>query len=80
MLRESGVPVIELRSGIVLGAGSLSFELIRALVERLPVMICPVVGPHPTQPISLADLPVGPAAAFAPIRRIGGANGWYYGD
>ena len=41
VLRESGVPVIELRSAVVLGAGSLSFELIRALVERLPVMVCP---------------------------------------
>ena len=56
VLRESGVPVIELRSGIVLGAGSLSFELIRALVERLPVMICPSWVRTPTQPIALADL------------------------
>lgn len=56
VLRESGVPIIELRSGIVLGAGSLSFELIRALVERLPVMICPSWVRTPTQPIALADL------------------------
>lgn len=56
VLRASGVPVIEFRSGIVLGAGSLSFELIRALVERLPVMICPSWVRTPTQPIALADL------------------------
>ena len=56
VLRESGVPVIELRSGIVLGPGSLSFELIRALVERLPVMLCPAWVRTPTQPIALADL------------------------
>ena len=56
VLRESGVPVVELRSGIVLGAGSLSFELIRALVERLPVMVCPAWVRTPTQPIALADL------------------------
>ena len=56
VLREAGVPVVELRSGIVLGAGSLSFELIRALVERLPVMICPSWVRTPTQPIALADL------------------------
>ena len=80
VLHESGVPVVELRSGIVIGAGSLSFELIRALVERLPVMICPSWVRTSTQPIALADLPVAPAAAFAPIRRIGGDNGWYYGD
>lgn len=56
VLRNSGVPVIEFRSGIVLGAGSLSFELIRALVERLPVMFCPSWVRTPTQPIALADL------------------------
>ena len=56
VLRQSGVPVIELRSGIVLGPGSLSFELIRALVERLPVMLCPSWVRTPTQPIALADL------------------------
>ncbi len=56
VLRASGVPVIEFRSGIVLGAGSLSFELIRALVERLPVMVCPSWVRTPTQPIALADL------------------------
>ena len=41
MLRASGVPVIEFRASIVIGSGSLSFEMIRALVERLPVMITP---------------------------------------
>ena len=56
VLRASGVPVVEFRSGIVLGAGSLSFELIRALVERLPVMVCPAWVRTPTQPIALADL------------------------
>ena len=41
MLRESGVRVVAYRASVVIGSGSLSFELIRALVERLPVMICP---------------------------------------
>jgi uncharacterized protein YbjT (DUF2867 family) len=40
-LRLGGVPVIEFRASIVIGAGSLSFEMIRALVERLPSMVCP---------------------------------------
>ena len=44
ILRGSGVPVIEFRASIVIGSGSLSFEMIRALVERLPVMITPAVG------------------------------------
>ena len=37
VLRASGVPVIEFRASVVIGAGSLSFMMIQALVERLPV-------------------------------------------
>lgn len=55
-LRACGVPVIELRASIVLGSGSLSFELIRALVERLPVMICPRWVQVKAQPIAIEDL------------------------
>jgi len=36
ILRSTGVPVIEFRASIIIGSGSLSFEMIRALVERLP--------------------------------------------
>lgn len=64
ILRASGVPVIEFRTGIVLGSGSLSFELIRALVERLPVMICPAWVRTPTQPIAIEDLIAYCLAAF----------------
>ena len=56
VLRESGVPVVEFRAGIVLGSGSLSFELMRALVERLPVMVCPRWVRTRTQPIAIEDL------------------------
>jgi uncharacterized protein YbjT (DUF2867 family) len=41
ILRRSGIQVIEFRASIILGSGSLSFEMIRALVERLPIMITP---------------------------------------
>jgi uncharacterized protein YbjT (DUF2867 family) len=41
LLASTGVPVVELRASIVLGSGSLSYELLRALVERPPIMICP---------------------------------------
>jgi uncharacterized protein YbjT (DUF2867 family) len=41
ILRSCEVPTIEFRASIVIGSGSLSFEMIRALVQRLPVMICP---------------------------------------
>ncbi len=86
VLRESGVPVVELRSGIVLGAGSLSFELIRALVERLPVMICPAWVRTPTQPIALADLVAYLVAALdlppggSRVFEVGGADVVSYAD
>jgi uncharacterized protein YbjT (DUF2867 family) len=56
ILRASGVPVLELRASVVIGAGSLSFELIRSLVDRLPVMITPRWVDVPAQPISVDDL------------------------
>ncbi len=56
LLRASGVEVIEFRASVVLGSGSLSFEMIRALVERLPVMITPRWVAVKTQPIGIADL------------------------
>jgi uncharacterized protein YbjT (DUF2867 family) len=55
-LRASGVPVTEFRASIVLGSGSLSFEMIRALVERLPVMLWPRWVRTLAQPIGIDDL------------------------
>ena len=56
VLRASGVPVVELRASIVIGSGSLSYEMVRALVERLPVMVCPRWVQVRTQPIAIDDL------------------------
>lgn len=56
ILREGSVPVLEFRSSIILGSGSLSFELIRALVDRLPVMTTPRWVSVRTQPISIEDI------------------------
>jgi uncharacterized protein YbjT (DUF2867 family) len=56
ILRESGVPTIEFRAAIVIGSGSASFEMIRALVERLPVMITPRWVNTSTQPIAIEDV------------------------
>lgn len=56
ILRESGVPTIEFRASIVLGSGSLSFEMIRALTEHLPVMITPRWVSVLAQPIGIQDL------------------------
>jgi len=56
ILRASGVEVIELRASIVIGCGSFSFEMIRALVERLPVMITPRWVATPCQPIAVSGV------------------------
>lgn len=54
-LAASGVPTIELRASIVIGSGSASFEMVRALVDRLPVMITPKWVGTRTQPIAIED-------------------------
>jgi uncharacterized protein YbjT (DUF2867 family) len=56
ILRESGIEIIEFRSGMVIGAGSLSFQLMKSLTDRLPVMICPRWLATPTQPIAIDDV------------------------
>lgn len=56
VLRASGVTVVELRASIVIGSGSLSYEMVRALVERLPLMVCPRWVQVRTQPIGIDDL------------------------
>lgn len=55
-LRAHGVPVIEFRASIIIGSGSLSFEMIRALVERLPVMVMPRWVRVTAQPIAIGDV------------------------
>src|SRR5206468_12038390 len=56
ILRASGIPVIEFRASIVIGSGSASFELIRSLVERLPVMVTPRWVHTVAQPIGIEDV------------------------
>ncbi|MCC7241890.1 MAG: SDR family oxidoreductase [Acidobacteria bacterium] len=86
MLRASGVPVVEFRASVVIGSGSLSFELVRALVERLPFMICPRWVSTMAQPIGIDDLLAYLAAALdlpdsgSRTFEIGGADRASYGD
>jgi uncharacterized protein YbjT (DUF2867 family) len=54
ILRD-GAPTTALRAGIVIGDGSISWEILRQLVERLPVMITPRWVQTKTQPIALDD-------------------------
>ncbi len=85
-LRAAGVPVIEFRASIVIGAGSLSFEMIRALVERLPVMVCPRWVSVLAQPLAIDDLVAYLLAALdlpdgeSRVYEIGGPDQVSYGD
>jgi uncharacterized protein YbjT (DUF2867 family) len=56
ILRNSGVPTTVLRAGIIIGSGSASFEIIRDLVEKLPIMIAPRWLRVRCQPISIRDV------------------------
>lgn len=86
ILRHGKVETIEFRAAVIIGAGSLSFQLIRALTHRLPIMICPRWVSTPTQPIAIDDvlayllaalqLPPGESRVF----EIGGADVVSYGD
>lgn len=55
-LSEAGVPVTEFRAAIIVGSGSVSFEMIRYLTERVPVMICPQWVYTKVQPIAVRDV------------------------
>ncbi len=86
VLRASGVQVIEFRASIIIGSGSLSFELIRALVERLPVMVCPRWVATLAQPIAIEDVVdyllagLDLAEGDNRIFQIGGPDQVCYGD
>jgi uncharacterized protein YbjT (DUF2867 family) len=86
ILCESGVPTIELRASIIIGSGSLSFEMIRALVDRLPVMTAPRWVRIWAQPIAIEDVVAYLTAALdvevegSAVFEIGGADRVSYGD
>jgi len=85
-LRSSGVPVIEFRAGIVVGAGSISFEMIRYLAERVPIMISPRWVFTRTQPIAIRNVLDYLQAALSftteesQIFEIGGPEVMTYGE
>jgi uncharacterized protein YbjT (DUF2867 family) len=55
-LRQYGPPLTDFRSAVVIGAGSVSFEMIRYLTERVPIMICPRWVTTRIQPIGIDDV------------------------
>lgn len=83
---RSEVPTIEFRASIVIGSGSLSFEMIRALVQRLPVMICPRWVNVKAQPIAVEDVVAYLIAALqlpgeqSSTFEIGGTDQVSYGE
>lgn len=86
ILRDSGIETIEFRAGMVIGAGSLSYQLMKSLTDRLPVMICPRWLITATQPIAIddvlaylvaaKDLPIGESRRF----EIGSPDVVTYGE
>ena len=85
-LREAGVPVTELRAAVIVGSGSLSFEMVRYLSERLPVMICPRWVYTRVQPIAIRNVldylvsALNTPSSTGQIIEIGGADVLTYGD
>lgn len=80
ILKIGKVPVTILMAGIIIGSGSASFEIIRDLVEKLPIMIAPKWLNHLTQPIAVRDvltyltLILGNPACFNQSFEIGGPD------
>lgn len=80
VLLQSGVPTTVLQAGIIIGSGSASFEMLRYLTERLPVMVAPQWVHSRIQPIAIRDVLrylVGSADMPRPINRrfdIGGPD------
>jgi len=56
ILRHSSVPVTEFRAGMIVGSGSVMFEMVRYLTEREPVLICPAWYFSQAQPIAIRDV------------------------
>lgn len=85
-LIDSGVETVVLQAGVVIGSGSASFEMIRHLIDRLPVMTTPKWVHNRIQPIAVRDvLHYLAAAATTPVPKsrtwdIGGPDVLEYGD
>ncbi len=85
-LRAAGVPVTEFRAAVIVGSGSASFEMIRQLTERVPVMVCPKWVYTRVQPIAIRNVLDYLVAALAVpdsagrVIEIGGSDVLTYGE
>ncbi len=86
ILLESGIETVVLQAGIVIGSGSASFEMVRHLTDRLPVMTTPKWVHNKIQPIAIGDvlhyLAEAATAEFGESRTwdVGGPDVMEYGD
>ena len=86
VLRQSGIPVIEFRAAVIIGEGSVSFEMMRYLTERLPVMIAPRWVQTLCQPIAIRDIltylmqAIGLPLNSSRVYEVGGADVISYKD
>lgn len=86
VLRRSGICLTEFRTAIIVGSGSMSFEMIRYLTERVPIMVCPRWIRTKVQPIAIDDVISYMVASLREPRsenqiiEIGGADVLTYGD
>lgn len=85
ILRTSGVPTIEFRASIIIGSGSISFELVRNLVDKLPVLVMPRWIEQLAQPLAVEDVIAYLVTALdveierSALFQIGGADRVSYG-
>ena len=85
-LAKAGVPVTEFQAAIIVGSGSVSFEMIRYLTERIPVMICPKWVYTRVQPIAISDVlryltgSLEKSESRGKVIQIGGKDVFTYGD
>jgi uncharacterized protein YbjT (DUF2867 family) len=85
-LRSAGIPVTEFRAAVIVGSGSISFEMIRYLTERVPVMICPSWVYTRIQPIAIRNVldylikALDTPQSTGKVIEIGGADIITYGE
>lgn len=71
ILRMGPVPVTEFRASVIVGSGSLSFELVRSLIERIPIIIAPKWLQTRCQPIGIRNVLEYLVAALEEPRSVG---------
>lgn len=85
-LGSRNVPLTSLRAGIIIGPGGSSFNIVKHLVRRLPIMACPKWCKSPSQPIDIEDMlhaidqVTGNTRTFGKAIEVGGKEAITYMD